>query len=282
MMAKRERSFGITLLALSFLWIGGLGSILFPLMFLAGIYKNLPFLLPAWPKLLVNCSLLMWYLAYVAYLIIGIGLWKLRDWARRALQAITILSIAAAVVYSFFIKPVILVFPLTVCAGTFSGWMLWYTMRPRVKYRFTNNPEQSGLPAEFPPSMTKAGKIWTGMALFGTFGLYILSLLIAISYIMRQSDVYKMALADAENSQCVANVIGKPVVAGWFVSGNIQEANDEGSADLSIAIKGPTGKADLGVSAERAAKVWTINELTLTKDNKKLQLIPADSSPACP
>lgn len=277
MMVKRERSFGITLLALTFLWIGGLGSIFFPFMLLAGLYKAIPVLLPDGPKLLINLSLLLWYLGYVAYLIIGIGFWKLRDWARRALQGIAILAIVVGVICSFFIKPAIFNFPIIVCAGTFSGWTLWYTMRPRVKYRFASNPEQN----ELPPGITKTGKIWVGVTAFGTFGLYLLSLFVAISYIMRQSDAYKMALSEAEHSQCVANAIGRPVAAGWFVSGSIQENDDDGSADLSIPIKGPLGSANLSVSAERAAKVWTINELTLTKKDKKLQLIPSDSS-VCP
>ena len=265
------------------MWIGGLGSLFFPLIIiLAGLYKVFPSLLPAWPRLLINFSLLLWYLAYVAYLIIGIGLWKLRNWARQALQVIAILLVSAFVVGAFFIKPIILVFPLIVCAGTFSGWMLWYTMRPRVKYRFANNPEQSGLPTELPPGMTRVGKILTGMTVFGTFGLYVLSLVIAVSYIMSQSDVYKMAITEAEHSQCVANIIGKPVTPGWFVSGSIQESNDEGVADLSIPLKGPMGSADLSVSAVRTAKIWTMNELTLTKNDKKLQLIPSDSSSVCP
>jgi hypothetical protein len=129
--------------------------------------------------------------------------------------------------------------------------------------------------------MSAAGKIWTAIAGVTTFGLFIVALLFAVEIMMRQSDVYKMSLAQAQHSSCVAAVVGKSFTVGWFVSGSIEENNDDGSANFSIPIKGSMGSARLEVSAERHNKAWIIDELSLAQNEKMIRLIPSEASSTC-
>src|SRR5438309_6129259 len=112
MHAKRKRPFGITLLAYAFLWIGCLGSLLFPFFLFTGLTAMMWKLLTAGVDQSVSVLRffvhfgayafgLILFLLYVAYACIGFGLWKLPNWARRAVLALLIVFL----VLSFVIPP---------------------------------------------------------------------------------------------------------------------------------------------------------------------------------
>src|SRR5271169_5204465 len=95
MTSKPKRPTFVTFLSLMFLWIGCLGSLFFPLFLLTGLTGTMWDQTTAaagqsatWIRFLVHFGkypfLLAWFAAYVAYAYIGFGLWKLRNWARKA------------------------------------------------------------------------------------------------------------------------------------------------------------------------------------------------------
>ena len=53
------------------------------------------------------------------------------------------------------------------------------------------------------------------------------------------------------------------VETGIFTTGSIKLNNSSGSADLSIPISGPDGKATLHVVAEKTAGSWTFSTITV-------------------
>lgn len=92
---SRTRPIGVTLISLAFLWIGCCGTLFLPLILLAGGMSSLwRFVLgsmihsEAWLKAISYTLDAVWYLFYIAYAVIGYGLWKLKNWARKSLLAL--------------------------------------------------------------------------------------------------------------------------------------------------------------------------------------------------
>jgi hypothetical protein len=104
MISQKKRPVGVTLLAAMFLWIGCLGTIFFPIILLSGGTTTLWGLIA--PEAIHSQLLLqitsylffsVWFLFYVAYAVIGFGLWKLRNWARRSVLALTVVGGSAGI-----------------------------------------------------------------------------------------------------------------------------------------------------------------------------------------
>lgn len=85
--------------------------------------------------------------------------------------------------------------------------------------------------------------------------------------LLKNSDVYKEALATATADARVKQQLGEPIKAGMFVTGNINIQNDRGLADLSIPISGPKGSATIHIVAEKAAGKWTPSTLEVQPDD---------------
>ena len=66
-----------------------------------------------------------------------------------------------------------------------------------------------------------------------------------------RSDAYQQALAEAVRNRDVRELIGEPIKAGWFISGQISVSGSTGSADLSIPISGPRGKGAIRAVAKK-------------------------------
>jgi hypothetical protein len=85
-----KRPIGITLLAIAFLWIGMCGTIALCFAFgaTATMWQEIgrPFIhSEAVLKAGSHLFSFLWFLIYIAYAIIGFGLWKIRNWARTGL-----------------------------------------------------------------------------------------------------------------------------------------------------------------------------------------------------
>ena len=81
---------------------------------------------------------------------------------------------------------------------------------------------------------------------------------------LKSSDPYVESLATAQaNAELIAE-IGKPIDAAWLVSGQINLNNDNGSADLSYDVSGPTGSASVHVIGAKNAGVWTYPQMQAT------------------
>ncbi|MEM9882808.1 MAG: cytochrome c oxidase assembly factor Coa1 family protein [Planctomycetota bacterium] len=66
---------------------------------------------------------------------------------------------------------------------------------------------------------------------------------------LKQSDPFQLALATAAGHPAVQSALGRPVEAGFFAAGFIDEAKDE--AELTMRLRGPAGTGTVRAIAER-------------------------------
>ena len=120
-----KRPVGVTLLAIMYLWIGGGGTLIFPFMLLLGsgsIFGSALFAGSIQSETaskalsyLLSASL---FIGYVAYLLLGIGFWKMRNRARVAAIAINLSFVALAVVLTpIFARPLTAAIPILVAVS---------------------------------------------------------------------------------------------------------------------------------------------------------------------
>lgn len=83
---------------------------------------------------------------------------------------------------------------------------------------------------------------------------------------MRSADPYKDGLQRAQHDPRVIEALGSPVEPGWFMSGSIKTENREGSANVSIPLHGPRGKASLYVVGTKHHGRWSYTEMTVTPE----------------
>jgi hypothetical protein len=286
-----NRPIGVTLIAISFLWIGCFGALAFPFIALSGGTTLLwDHILGAsissafWVRVVSSVLSGLWFLAYLAYAVIGFGLWKLKNWARRSVLVIIALGIVAGIVVSIiFVRPILL--GMCVLGGTALefGWLAWYLMRPRVRYAFGmwNGYSSTGEWIE-PLALSKRGRYGVGaVAVASIIILFIVPLFVAVETMMESSGAYKLAMRTAQASPCVVQSLGSPIKSGWAMSGSIEESGDDGSANLSIPISGPRGKGDIEVEAKKIAGIWTINSLIFSHGPTRSSIIPQEQNQDC-
>ncbi len=80
---------------------------------------------------------------------------------------------------------------------------------------------------------------------------------------MRSVPAYDTAMAMANADADVAEVLGTPIEAGFFVTGRVDVNPASGSADLLIPVHGPTGRGRLYVSARKQAGEWLAPSVAL-------------------
>jgi len=224
------------------------------------------------------------FLLYVAYAFIGFGLWKLRNWARKGVLGITIFGALAVLIVSLvFVKPIILGISVIGLAVIEFGWIGWYLMRPRVQYAFGawSRYSSSGEWIE-PPGLSKRGRLGIVTLAAASFVVFfVVPLFFAVGAMMRSSDAYKLTLNTAQASPCVTNTLGVPLEPGWMMGGSITESSIEGSAELSIPVKGPKGKGSLDVQAKKLNGNWRIDSLIFTHGTVRSSIVPSKSNQAC-
>jgi len=78
---------------------------------------------------------------------------------------------------------------------------------------------------------------------------------------IKSSEPYKHAVAQAQASPQVTTAIGTPVEPGFMAGGTYNVNNNNGSADLVIPVKGPKGSGTIFVTATKTNGVWTYQTL---------------------
>lgn len=287
----RTRPVFITILAIVFIWIGFGGTLIFPIVLLAGGMETM------WKQLVggaIHSELLVravywltitvWFLFYVAYAIIGVGLWKLRNWARTAQLVIFEFSIAVGIlIAAFLVRPPSLAFAVIAGAVPPFAWFIWYLMRPRVRFAFGAWPSkaEADSAAEPPPGLSKSGKALVAAGIVVTFALYIGALSFGIEDMTRSTGIYKIAMNYARNSPCVASVLGTPATPDRGTEGSWEENSRTGKADIEIPLHGPKDKGSLVVHAKKLDGVWNINSLVLLHGSERIKIEPASPTGGC-
>src|ERR1700682_6229442 len=78
---------------------------------------------------------------------------------------------------------------------------------------------------------------------------------------LKSSDAYTQALSKAKANDEVRALLGEPIQAGFWVSGNFQVNGPSGHADFSIPLSGPKGSATLYATAIKSAGRWEFTVL---------------------
>ena len=78
---------------------------------------------------------------------------------------------------------------------------------------------------------------------------------------IKSSEPYKHALAQAQSNPQVVAAVGTPIKASFFAGGNINLNNDAGNADLVIPVTGPKGAGTIFVTATKSTGVWSYQTL---------------------
>lgn len=285
---KHKRPIGITLLAIAFLWIGVVGGLCFPIVARYGDLADV--VQPYLGRLVVSGRGLQfavwilssaWFLLYVLYAYIGFGLWKLRNWARRGVIIVSALMPVMGVGFAISWRHD----PWQALAGLFwcttpAAWMVWYLMRPRVRYAFGAWPVNAD--NDLPPPLSSGKKALIGASVFATtLGVFLVCLLIGIEGVIHESDAYRAALRQVDASPCAASMLEAPIVPGWMTISGMETQGDHGSANLDIPVHGPKGKGNLSVIAEEREGVWKFDSVILS--NKATQVnLTTPGSPCQP
>ena len=94
--------------------------------------------------------------------------------------------------------------------------------------------------------------------------LFAIVLMTVVTTSIRNSDVYKQALAQAASNSQVRDLIGEPLKPAWLISGQLNVSGSTGSANLSIPISGPRGKGTIRAVANKTGGVWRFTYLQVT------------------
>lgn len=94
-------------------------------------------------------------------------------------------------------------------------------------------------------------------------GAVVAFLVVVIFGALKQTDVYKMAVARAKADPRVVAALGTPIDEGWYLSGKTNVSGGSGDADLSIPISGPKGKGTIYALATKSAGEWTYSKLVV-------------------
>jgi len=84
---------------------------------------------------------------------------------------------------------------------------------------------------------------------------------------LRNSEIVRQSIAQAERNPEVALTLGTPLKPGLLVSGNISLSGSSGNADVSIPVSGPRGKGTIYCVARKSAGQWQYDKLEIELPN---------------
>ncbi|MES2183389.1 MAG: cytochrome c oxidase assembly factor Coa1 family protein [Pseudomonadota bacterium] len=116
-----------------------------------------------------------------------------------------------------------------------------------------------------------------GLALWLAFILLCVGLFFLAMGWLKDSDAFRLSLAQLEASPEAVEMIGTPVKTG-FPSGSFDEQGAGGSASFSYTVTGPQGKGTVYVEASRDMGQWQIDRMALEEDGtgRRIDLSPQD------
>lgn len=90
---------------------------------------------------------------------------------------------------------------------------------------------------------------------------------------IRSSEPYRVAVARASANAELVAAIGTPITEGSLPQGSIKTNGGSGSADLTIPIQGPNGKATIAVQATKFAGTWEYTRMVATVNGRTIDLL---------
>ena len=95
----------------------------------------------------------------------------------------------------------------------------------------------------------------------------------------RSSEPYQVAVARAKANPEVLAALGSPIEEGALPSGSIKVSGASGSADLTIPLHGPNGKATVYVQAEKFAGKWEYRRIVTAVNGREIELLEEPENP---
>jgi hypothetical protein len=83
------------------------------------------------------------------------------------------------------------------------------------------------------------------------FAVFIGSIFLGVTSMMKESDAYKESMIAAQHNKIVIEKLGESIESDGMTSGSINITNNSGNCDLKIPIKGSKGKGTLFVVGEK-------------------------------
>lgn len=93
------------------------------------------------------------------------------------------------------------------------------------------------------------------------FFIFLGSLIFGVSELISESVPYQDAIKKVNEDEYVINILGEPIETDGMMNGSLSYKNNQGSADISIPIKGPNGEAELYLVGTKENDQWTYTEM---------------------
>jgi hypothetical protein len=110
------------------------------------------------------------------------------------------------------------------------------------------------------------------LSVMGCCGCGAGAIVVGVFGVMKQSDVYQQALAEVRKDPEVANALGRPIEAGWWLTGNIQTSGSSGHADIAVPVSGPKAGGTMYVRAVKQGSRWKFTRLAVEVDGRREQI----------
>jgi len=96
------------------------------------------------------------------------------------------------------------------------------------------------------------------------------AVIFGVSEMFSGSEPYQVAVEQASKNELVIEVLGEPIETDGIMNGKIDFENDEGTADFSIPLAGPKGKARVYIEGTKSEGEWTYQRLyVITKESEE-------------
>ncbi|WP_405209194.1 cytochrome c oxidase assembly factor Coa1 family protein [Aquimarina sp. LLG6339-5] len=107
------------------------------------------------------------------------------------------------------------------------------------------------------------------------FFVFLGSVVFGVSKAFTNSGPYQDGLLKAQQDEYVVQMLGEPIETNGIMNGSLKFENEEGSADISIPIKGPDGEARIYIVGTKQNDTWTYSELyvILEETNEQVDLL---------
>lgn len=123
---------------------------------------------------------------------------------------------------------------------------------------------------------------WWGAGIWAATLLGFVVMVAGLMHGFKQSEAYRLSLAQAQQNEAVAAIVGRPMKAG-FPMGSLQVNGPRGSASLSYGVSGPKGEGTVHVEATRDLGRWRIDRAVFEDDatGRRIDLVTGgDAAPA--
>ncbi|MBD3670550.1 MAG: hypothetical protein HUJ29_07220 [Gammaproteobacteria bacterium] len=87
--------------------------------------------------------------------------------------------------------------------------------------------------------------------------------ILGISQIMKSNDAFDISLQLINNHEEATRVLGSPISAGLFVTGNISTSGPNGEASLQYTVEGPRSEGEAYVFAHKELGEWKVHQLVI-------------------